>query len=157
MLMTRAQVVEEAKSWIGTPYHLHAMVKGAGVDCATLPWCIYRAAGFIPENDVLSERYSHDWFANTTEEKYLLHVMRYATKTAESIGWQTVKPNPGDLVLSRCVNSPRFNHAGIIVCWPYLIHGVNPEVEQACARSHRLWVMKQLVFFDPWARSEDKI
>jgi len=29
----RKQIVEEAHSWLGTPYHHFAMVKGAGVDC----------------------------------------------------------------------------------------------------------------------------
>ena len=33
----RAAVVKEAESWIGTPFHHAARVKGAGIDCLMLP------------------------------------------------------------------------------------------------------------------------
>ncbi|MDO6044547.1 hypothetical protein Q4P48_08410 [Neisseria gonorrhoeae] len=44
----RARIVEEARSWLGTPYHHHAMVKGAGVDCAMLLVAVYGAVGLLP-------------------------------------------------------------------------------------------------------------
>ena len=37
----RAAVVAEARSWIGTPYHHAADVKGHGVDCAMLLIRVY--------------------------------------------------------------------------------------------------------------------
>ena len=44
----RQRIVEEARSWLGTPYHHQAMVKGAGVDCAMILVAVYRAVGLIP-------------------------------------------------------------------------------------------------------------
>ena len=36
MTEKQAQIVSEAREWIGTPYHHHQRVKGAGVDCVGL-------------------------------------------------------------------------------------------------------------------------
>ena len=33
---TRAAIVAEAMSWIGTPYHSHARIKGVGVDLSLI-------------------------------------------------------------------------------------------------------------------------
>jgi cell wall-associated NlpC family hydrolase len=35
-MVTRTKVVEQARSWIGTPYHHQARLKGVGVDCIGL-------------------------------------------------------------------------------------------------------------------------
>jgi cell wall-associated NlpC family hydrolase len=43
----RAAVVAEAKTWIGTPYHHAADVKGHGVDCAMLLVRIYGDLGLV--------------------------------------------------------------------------------------------------------------
>src|SRR5262249_43477037 len=44
----RAAVVAEAESWIGTPFHHAARVKGAGVDCLMLLAEVYERAGIVP-------------------------------------------------------------------------------------------------------------
>ncbi|MGH7053678.1 MAG: hypothetical protein ACREFA_07660, partial [Stellaceae bacterium] len=46
--LQRGLVVAEAESWIGTPFHHEAAVRGAGVDCLNLLAEVYCAAGFIP-------------------------------------------------------------------------------------------------------------
>ena len=43
----RDLVVKEAYSWIGTPYHHQAMIKGVGVDCALILLAVFREAGLI--------------------------------------------------------------------------------------------------------------
>ena len=50
-MKTREEVVNEAASWIGTPVHQNAMVKGAGVDCGRLLYAVYRFAEIIPAED----------------------------------------------------------------------------------------------------------
>lgn len=45
-MTTRAEVVEEALSWIGTPYHHQARLKGVGVDCIGIITCIGKKFGF---------------------------------------------------------------------------------------------------------------
>lgn len=51
--IARADVVAEARAWIGTPYHHQARVRGVGVDCAGLVIGVARALGIVPpEMDV---------------------------------------------------------------------------------------------------------
>ncbi len=44
----RADIVQEARGWLGTPYHHQARVKGVGVDCGGLVIGIGRALGLCP-------------------------------------------------------------------------------------------------------------
>jgi len=41
----RLAVVDAARAYIGTPYHQNAMLKGIGVDCATLLALSFQDAG----------------------------------------------------------------------------------------------------------------
>lgn len=47
-MIDRTQVVDCARSWIGTPYHHQARVKGVGVDCIGLAIGVCRELGLIP-------------------------------------------------------------------------------------------------------------
>ena len=66
---TRAAVVAEARSWIGTPYHLGADVKGAGVDCAMILVRVFCDLGLVAPFD--PRPYSNDWHLHRGEEVYL--------------------------------------------------------------------------------------
>lgn len=44
-MATRQQIVDEARSWIGTRWQHQARLKGIGVDCAGLVVCVMRAVG----------------------------------------------------------------------------------------------------------------
>src|SRR3954471_15572119 len=58
----RRAVIEEAWSWVGTPYHHRAGIKGlnGGVDCAHFPYRVYHEVGLLPELDLGD--YPPDWF-----------------------------------------------------------------------------------------------
>ena len=107
----RRQVVTEARSWLGTPYHHAAQVKGAGVDCAMLPASVYRAAGLIPDFPV--EHYPPDWHMHRDTERYLDIVTRHASEVASPTG-------PGDFALFRWGRC--FAHGAIVIDWPVIIH-----------------------------------
>jgi cell wall-associated NlpC family hydrolase len=109
----RAAVVTEARSWLRTPYHHAAQIKGVGADCAMLPMAVYRAAGVIP--DFEAERYCPDWHLHQSEERYLATVLRFAREVPEPTG-------PGDFVLYRWGRC--FAHGAIIVDWPQIIHSL---------------------------------
>lgn len=49
-MATRADIVEEARSWIGTPFHHQASLKGVGVDCVGLIRGIMVAKNNMPED-----------------------------------------------------------------------------------------------------------
>ena len=110
------RIIAEAMSWIGTPYHHAADVKGAGVDCAMLLVRVYRAAGLIPDID--PRPYSMDWMLHRDEERYLGWVQQHADPV-------TGDPQPGDVVLykvGRC-----YSHAAIVIAWPEIIHAFRDE------------------------------
>ncbi|HTJ64756.1 MAG TPA: hydrolase [Alphaproteobacteria bacterium] len=109
----RAAVVQEARGWLGTPYHHAAQIKGAGVDCAMLPAAVYRAAGLIPEIPI--GHYPPDWHLHRETERYLDIVLSHAAEVPAPTG-------AGDFVLYRFGRA--FAHGAIIVDWPAIIHAV---------------------------------
>jgi NlpC/P60 family putative phage cell wall peptidase len=72
----RAAVVAEALSWLGTPFHDRAGVKGAGVDCLHLLVRVYAAVGLIENFD--PPVYSPQWFQHREEPLFLQGLQRYA-------------------------------------------------------------------------------
>jgi len=55
----RQAVIAEAVTWIGTPFHHAARVKGAGVDCLMLLAEVYERAGAAPH--IEPPFYVPDW------------------------------------------------------------------------------------------------
>lgn len=111
----RALVVEEARTWLRTPYHHMGRVKGAGVDCAMLLLEVYEKCGLIPHIEL--PHYPMDWALHRSEEKYLGWVEKYAVKVE--------RPLPGDVALyrfGRCVS-----HGAIVIGWPEIIHAHLPD------------------------------
>lgn len=105
----RARVVEIAKTWLLTPYHSGARIRGAGVDCAMLPAEVYREAGLLPH--IEPGHYPQDWHLHRDDERYLAMVLSHALPTET--------PRPGDFVLFKVGRS--FAHGAIIVDWPLVI------------------------------------
>ena len=107
----RLAVVQEALTWLGTPYHTMARVKGAGVDCGMILAEVFHQAGVVPQVDV--EAYPADWHLHRGEERYLGVVEQFAGKVDR-------EPLPGDLVLykfGRCIS-----HGAVVVAWPLIVH-----------------------------------
>jgi len=48
--MRRAEIVREARAWLGTPFHHQGRVKGAGCDCVGLVVGVARSFGLTPED-----------------------------------------------------------------------------------------------------------
>jgi cell wall-associated NlpC family hydrolase len=111
-LQQREAVVAEARSWIRTPYHHHARIKGAGVDCAMLPVAVYSACGLMPPDQDFGA-YPTQWHLHHDEEVYLGIVLSYARE----IGGP---PQPGDFTLWRFGRA--FSHGGIVTAWPRVVH-----------------------------------
>lgn len=150
--MTREEVVAEARAWIGTPYRLGGRVKGAGADCSTLLLEVYRACGFILDDDGFA--FGQDWFLHTSEPEYLKRALKLARQVSEGICYRSTVAEPGNLVLSKAVGSRLHNHGGIVTAWPRLIHAVQPIVEETDIR-HALWQNREIVILDPWKAIAD--
>lgn len=128
MTNKRQAVIDEAMTWMGTPYHHEATVKGAGVDCAQLLRLVYKEAGVI--DDFLYPQYPPDWMQHRSEEKYLSFVVDRAE--------QVEIPLPGDAVVykvGRC-----FAHGAIIIEWPSIIHASNRDREVVLADGLQGWL-----------------
>jgi NlpC/P60 family putative phage cell wall peptidase len=106
----RAVVIQEAKSWIGTPFHHAARVKGAGVDCLMLLAEVYERAGAASRID--PPFYVPDWHLHRDAERYMEGLLHYAHPIDE--------PEPGDIALFRFGRT--FSHGAIVTEWPRLIH-----------------------------------
>lgn len=145
----RTCLVEEARSWIGTPYRLRARVKGAGCDCATFLAEVLIACGFADREEL--GVYAHDWFHHTSEERYLLQLVRHAPHTLDTVAYQTSDIQPGSIVLTHAARSKIYNHGGVVIAWPKIVHAIAPAVEEADAGRHPLWAYHAIAVFDPLA------
>lgn len=118
-MTTREKVVEVASSWIGTPFHHQAKIKGQGVDCLQLLIAVYGEAGLVPD-DIVALDYSHDEHLHLDGERYL-----EALKAHGAI--ETDSPQRGDIVMFRV--GRRYSHSAIVVDYPICIHAyINSDV-----------------------------
>jgi len=151
-LAERLQVVAEVRSWIGTPYHATgAMIKGAGCDCSTLIYAVYRACGLVPDEDI--GVFATDWFCHAKEETYMRRIVRHAYKTVQAVSWPTLEAKPGSIALTRAVGSRVYNHGGIVTKWPMVVHALQPHVAEVNASTHWIWANKEVTIFDHWVKA----
>ena len=109
-MAVREKIVAEVQTWLGTPYHHQADVKGAGVDCGMILVRVYHTSGLIPDID--PRPYPHDWNLHRDDERYLGWVKQF--------GWEVAEPQPGDIVVYRFGRS--FSHGGIYIGNGQIVH-----------------------------------
>ena len=109
----RDLVVKEALSWIGTPYHHQAMIKGVGVDCAMILIGVYKNCGLIDKVEL--PEYSTQWHLHRDEEKYLKTIREYLKPTQE--------PKKGDVALFKFGRT--VSHSAIVIDYPTVVHAYN--------------------------------
>lgn len=109
----REAVVAEAKSWLRTPYHPMAKVKGQGVDCGQFLIAVFENVGLIPPTD--TGFYVPDWHFHRDDERYLGFVEKFAAAFPGP-------PLPGDIVLYKFGRV--VSHGAIVIEWPQIIHAI---------------------------------
>lgn len=72
----RAAVADEAMTWVHTPYHHHARIKGVGADCAQLLIGTFSACALIPA--VETGQYAVDWHMHRNEEVFSEWLAKFA-------------------------------------------------------------------------------
>lgn len=144
----RQAVVAEARSWLGTPYHLRAMVKGAGVDCGLLPYAVYRKFELVPE--FAAEFFQDGWWLHTDEERYVLTIERFLKRLLVSQARRGFSPGleAGNLVLVRSFSGRVYNHAAVITKWPGIVQAVPDRVVESDAGVDPNWQGKSIVSYD---------
>jgi len=130
----RMLVIQCARSWIGTPFHHRARVKGSGVDCIQLIVAAYEEAGVL--RDVEVPPYPPDFMLHQEAERYITGVVLHASE----IPLEGNYPAPGDVVLwkfGKC-----FSHGALVSSWPNVIHAyarrpvLEENLEQAKFLTH---------------------
>lgn len=98
----RAAIVAQARSWLRTPYHHCADVKGHGVDCGMLLVRVFVDAGLCKPFD--PRPYTPDWMLHRSEERYLGFIFD-RTKEID-------RPLPGDVMIFRFGRC--YSHGGVV-------------------------------------------
>lgn len=98
-------VVEEARSWIGTPYVHQASCKQAGCDCLGLVRGIWRAV-VGPEPEILPA-YSRDWSEPSGEERLWEAALRHLKQK------DPADQKVGDVLLFRMRDGAVAKHLGV--------------------------------------------
>lgn len=109
----RARALEEARAWIGTPYHHQASTRGAGCDCLGLVRGVYRA---LTGMDVQPPPYTANWAEDTGRETLLEAARRYLVEIPVAAA------QPGDVLLFRWRAHLPAKHAGILSAPGRMIH-----------------------------------
>ncbi len=145
---TRFAAIAEARTWLGTPYHHRARIKGAGVDCLLLLHevytnaCVFDAMGIDPQTIAIPE-YPADIMLHRNEETYLDGIRQYAAEVDET--------TPGNIALWKFGRI--YSHAAIIVDWPVIIHAHRPERQVVLGDASRGGLeVRPVKFFDPWRK-----
>ncbi len=140
----RKAVIAEAETWLGTPYHHMARVKGVGCDCLTLLAAVYYSAGVIPAIGI--PYYSPDWHLHRAAERYLDGLLCYAHEVEV--------PEPGDVALfkfGRC-----FSHSAIVTDWPLMIHAWNAGGVLRGDASQPMLAGRPVRFFSPFGAEDGR-
>lgn len=140
--LERRLVVEEARSWIGTPYHASADVKGHGVDCGMILVRIFVDTGLVEPFD--PRPYPAQWAFHQKAERYLSIVERLAHEIPGP-------PLPGDLVLFKVGHC--WAHGGVVINWPEIVHA-NPPGIVMIENCQQVFDIRRRVprFFSIWPR-----
>ena len=118
-MATRAQVVEEARSWIGTRYQHQAKLKGVAIDCGGLICGVGVALGLIPADYLSQPRVQA--FAGYGKRNYGERMIEACALLLDPL--EIEEARIGDVYLMAFDSGPQ--HSGIVSEWhgrPGLIH-----------------------------------
>jgi NlpC/P60 family putative phage cell wall peptidase len=143
----RQAVVDEARSWIGTPFRHCCMVKGktGGADCLMLIIAVFSGVGVFPFYD--PRPYPTQWHLHRDDERFLAGVLRYGVERPAD----DAACLPGDVILWRVGRC--YAHGGIIIGPDEAIHAYWRE-RRVCRSSlmRDQAVRHPLKIIDMWAR-----
>jgi NlpC/P60 family putative phage cell wall peptidase len=100
------KIVASARSWVGTPYHDQASVKGAGVDCLGLARGIWREV--VGAEPATVPAYSRDWGETQPTEILAAGAGQWL------IPIPVAEAGPGSVVLFRMMRGAIAKHVGIL-------------------------------------------
>lgn len=108
------EVIAAARTWIGTPYHDQASLRGVGCDCLDLARGVWRDV--IGDEPFAIPPYSRDWGEAGAREV----LVEGATKALISV--QVSDAGPGDLLLFRMHRAATAKYIAILTSPDHFIH-----------------------------------
>jgi NlpC/P60 family putative phage cell wall peptidase len=109
-------IVRLARTWLGTPYHHQASVKGAGADCIGLVRGIWREV-YGGEPQALPA-YTRDWAEAAGQETLLDAARRHLVEIAPA------QAEPGAVLVFRWRGAAIAKHAAILATPTTMIHAI---------------------------------
>ncbi len=128
--ISRAAIVAEALSWVGTPYRHQASLKGVGCDCLGLIRGVWRA--FYGAEPEAMPGYTPDWAEARGAETLAAAARRHLVEIAPS------EAGAGDVLLFRWRNHLPAKHAAILIDETRFIHA-QQGAAVACAALTPWW------------------
>lgn len=139
-MVTREQIVAEARSWIGTPVRHQGTRKGVSVDCKGLAAGVPRALG-MPEGDSVAAAVSS--YTTAFKGRDLLAGLRATLIEAG-------EAQPGDLLAILWGRDPYPRHLAFLTAPGWIVHaygggvGRVAEVPLGAGRVHSRWTWPSL-------------
>jgi cell wall-associated NlpC family hydrolase len=93
MTVTPQMFVEAAREWVGTPFKHQGRVKGSGVDCIGVPYCVARDFGMVDTSIMVP-------YHREPDGRLLPEIL------GENLV-RVTKPQAGDIMLFRFVTHPQ--------------------------------------------------
>jgi cell wall-associated NlpC family hydrolase len=148
--VARAAIIDQAFSWVGTPFINCADIKGAqgGIDCAMLATRCYVDSGRLPPFD--PRPYPPAWMMHHSEERFLGWIQ-------DRLGAREVDaPRLGDVPVwqfGRC-----FSHCGVVVNAIEVVHAfrhagmaIVSRLDEHSLRFIRGGIPRPVKYFDVWS------
>ena len=121
----RDQIVQEALTWEGTPFHRGARVRGVGGDCYAILWTIYvRHLGVEPwcpygsPPEPYTRLFNGQWEWHTKDELFL-EAMRLYMPALQELPWRDAQP--GDVFVTGRAGQPA-NHVAYLLPGDCILH-----------------------------------
>lgn len=115
-MMEPGRIVAIARSWLGTPYHHQASLKGVGCDCLGLVRGVYAELYGAPTEE--PPPYSRDWAEAAQAETMIEAARRHLIEIAPS------QASAGDVVIFRMAKGAMAKHAAILTAADRMIHAI---------------------------------
>ena len=115
-MITREQVIQEAREWIGTPWHHQACVKGEGADCAMFIVGVALNTGLMTEEQTeMVPAYPKDWHLHNEESMLIPIVEQF-----DVVQIPVEEAVPGDIIMFKVAKCE--SHLGLLTEEGWFIH-----------------------------------
>lgn len=125
-MIRRDDIVALARSWVGTPYHHQASVRGAGCDCLGVVRGVYCELLGVELSQV--PPYSRDWAEARREETLLVGAATYLEPVTPAKA-----ADAGDVVVFRLTRHAMAKHAAILTTPDTMVHA---QEKVGCVEVH---------------------